>query len=197
MKSLSSSALARCVPLLLAVAGLGLHGCACQDPADHPLQTRSILRHENGQVQRAFLLEETVYEGLACQRWIWWHADGSLDNVELARETSVQGHAFPAGTRIFFDADGHLAHAWLSEDRVIDGLPCRGRWKIDTAFHPNGRVKAFFPPEDLELEGVLCEASVFHPIYLHPDGRLRQCKLAADLERDGRTYEKGDILDRP
>jgi hypothetical protein len=123
---------------------------------------------------------------------VWWYADGKLDNVELALEHVVAGHRFPAGTRVFFDPEGRLAHAWLSEDAWIDGHPCRGRWKIDTAFHPNGRVRAFFPPEDLEMDGVLCEASVFHPVYLFPDGRLEQCKLARDLERDGQSFERGD-----
>lgn len=178
--------------------GLVLVGClAPQDPADLPFETSSILRHENGQLRRAFLLEETEIEGFACQRWIWWHEDGRLDNLELAHERSVQGHAFPRSTRLFFDREGRLAHAWLSQDTVIDGLPCRGRWKIDTAFHPNGRVKAFFPPDDLELAGVLCKASVFHPVYLHPDGKLRQCKLAALATLDGRTYAAGEVLQVP
>jgi hypothetical protein len=179
-------------------AGLGLSGCIVpQDPADQPYRSGSFLYHENGAMQRAYLLEEAELEGLPCQRWVWWYEDGRIDNLELAEARTVQGHAFPAATRLFFDREGQLAHAWLSEDTVIDGRPCRGRWKIDTAFHPNGRVKAFFPPEDLELDGVLCVASVFHPIYLHPDGRLRQCKLAADVTLDGRTYEKGETLQLP
>jgi hypothetical protein len=77
---------------------------------------------------------------------------------------------------------------------VIDGHPCRGRWKVDTAFHPNGRVRAFFPPDTIEIDGVACAASVFHPVYLHPDGRLRQCKLARDVTIDGQTIERGETL---
>lgn len=176
--------------------GLALMGCITpQDPADWPFKTSSILRHENGQKKRAFLLEETEIQGFACQRWIWWYPDGRLDNLELAHDRHVQGYVFPAATRLFFDRDGRLAHAWLSQDTVLDGRPCRGRWKIDTAFHANGRVKAFFPRDDLEIDGVLCAASLFHPIYLHPDGRLRQCKLAADATIDGRTYRKGEEVE--
>ena len=179
----------------LFACALVLCGClAPQDPADLPFETRSILRHEDGRMKRAFLLEETAIEGFPCRRWVWWYEDGRLDNVELARELAVQGHAFPAGTRLFFDRGGRLCNAWLARDTMLDGLPCRGRFKISTAFHENGRVRAFFPPDDLELDGVLCEASLFHPVYLHADGRLRQCKLARDVMLDGVTFDQGDTL---
>ena len=180
--------------LALLLLFLPLAGCVAQDPADHPYRTRSILRHENGALQRAYLLEETELMQLPCQRWVWWYADGSIDNLELAHDRSVQGHAFPAGTRLFFDEEGRLAHAWLSRDTELDGLACRGKWKIDTAFHPNGHIKAFFPPDDLELDGVWCEASVFHPVYLHPNGRLAQCKLARAARVHGRQFESGATL---
>jgi hypothetical protein len=179
----------------LVLLALPLVGClASQDPADLPYRTGSVLRHEDGAVKRAFLVEETELAGLPCRGYAWWYEDGRIDNVELAAERVVQGHRFPEGTRVFFDRDGRLAHAWLSEDTVIDGRPCRGRWKIDTAFHPNGRVRAFFPPDTLEIDGVACVASVFHPVYLHPDGRLCQCKLARDVTLEGRTFEKGETL---
>lgn len=185
--------------LLVCLGGsLGLTGClAPQDPADLPYRSGSFLYHENGQKKRAYLLAESELEGLPCQRWVWWYEDGRIDNLELAQDRNVQGHDFPAATRLFFDREGRLAHAWLSQQTEVDGFPCRGRWKIDTAFHPNGHVKAFFPPEDLELDGVLCEASVFHPVYLHPDGRLQQCKLAADVTLAGHTYAKGETLRLP
>jgi hypothetical protein len=182
----------------LLLLGVGLAGCLVpQDPADLPFRTSSILRHENGQMQRAWLVEETELGGYPCVRWVWWYEDGSLDNVELARDLEVQGHALPAHTRIFFDREGRLAHAWLSEETVVDGLPCRGRGKIDTAFHPNGRVKAFFPPDTITLDGVACAASVFAPVYLYPDGHLRQCKLAADVTLAGVTHRRGETVELP
>ncbi len=189
----SARGMARSALLCLAVL---ITACmAPQDPADLPFRTSSILRHENGRMKRAFLVEETGLEGFPCRSWVWWYEDGRLDNLELAADLEVQGHAFPRGTRIFFDREGRLAHAWLSRDTVIDGRPCRGRWKIDTAFHPNGRVRAFFPRDSLAIDGIPCAASLFHPIYLHPDGRLRLCKLADDVTLDGRTFEKGQVLD--
>lgn len=174
---------------------LVLGGCrAPQDPADLPYRTSSILQHENGARRRALLLEETELAGYPCRSWVWWYADGTLDNLELAADHVVQGHAFPAGTRVFFDEQGRLAHAWLSRTTEVDGHTCRGRWKIDTAFHPNGRVRAFFPPEDLELDGVWCEASVFHPVYLHANGRLAQCRLARTAYVHGRRFERGETI---
>lgn len=182
---------------ILSVIAVTLTLVAClaqQDPADLPFQTSSILRHENGRMKRAYLPEPTDVEGFPCQRWCWWYDDGRIDNIELSRDLAVQGHALPVGTRVFFDREGRLAHAWLSKDTVIDGHLCRGSMKIDTAFHSNGGVKAFFPRESTQIDGVPCTASLFHPIYLHPDGKLRQCKLAGDVVLAGRVYEKGTTL---
>ena len=181
---------------LLLLAGLTLGAClAPQDSADLPFRTSSIRRHDNGRMERAFLVEETEIEGFPCRRWIRWYESGQLESVELARALEVQGHAFPEHTRLFFDPEGRLAHAWLSRDAEIDGLPCRGRLKIDTAFHPNGHVRAFFPPDTFEIDGVRCVASVFHPVYLHPDGGLQRCKLAGDVTLAGRTFRKGTTLE--
>ncbi len=173
---------------------LGLCASAClvrQDPADLPFETRTILRHDDGSMRRGFLLEEAEIAGFPARRWVWWYEDGSVESFELAADARVQDHDLPARSRVFLDREGRLAHVWLSQETVIDGLPCRGKMKIDTAFHPNGRVRAFFPPDTIEIDGIACVASVFHPVYLHPDGHLRQCKLARAVTLDGRTYEKG------
>lgn len=191
----SSWSARRSIAAVLLLSCAQLAACAsAQDPADLPFRTSSIRRHENGSLMRAYLVEPTELDGFVCQRWCWWYEDGRIDNIELARETTVQGHTFPAGTRVFFDPAGALAHAWLSADTVIDGRPCRGGMKIDTAFHPSGRVRAFFPPEPIEIDGVLCAASVFHPVYLHENGRLRQCKLARGATVGGRAFERGSVL---
>ena len=170
---------------------------ASQEASDLPFRTSSILRHENGRMQRAELVDVASIRGIECRSWVWWYDDGGLDNVELAHAARVQDHDFPTGTRVFFDRDGRLAHAWLSEDTVIDGRLCRGRWKIDTAFHANGRIKAFFPPRAIEIDGVVCAASLFHPVYLHPDGSLRQCALAEEAVIAGRTFERGAVVELP
>ncbi len=184
-------------PILLArvlVLPLVLASCIAQDPSDFPFRTSSILRHENGQMKRACLVQPTEIEELPCQSWCWWYEDGRIDNIELSKDIRLSGHELPAGTRVFFDREGRLAHLWLSKDTVIDGRVCRGRMKIDTALHPNGRIKAFFPPEDTWIDGVLCEASVFHPVYLHPNGKLKQCKLASAVTLEGATFQKGSKL---
>jgi hypothetical protein len=183
---------------MLAVLTGVLGGCrAPQDPADGAFRTGSILRHENGRMQRAYLLEATDLAGFPCRGWVWWHEHGGLDNFELARDLEVQGHSFAARTRVFLDREGRLAHAWLSRDARIDGMPCRGGWKIDTAFHENGRLEAFFPPDTLDIGGIPCAASVFAPVYLHPDGSLRGCRLAADASIGGVTRRRGETVELP
>lgn len=166
-----------------------------QEAGDLPYRSGTILRHENGTLRRGKLLEATEFQGLPCRSWLWWHDDGKLESAELARNFTYQGHDFPEGARLFLDREARLVHAWLGSDRVVDGRLCRGGGKIDVSFHPNGNVKEFFPPEDVVIEGVPCEASPFHPVALHPDGRLRRCKLASDWSVDGRTFEKGSLLE--
>lgn len=179
----------------LALASLALFSLgSCltpQDPRDAPYRSGSFLWHANGQRQRARLLEPTEIDGFPCAQWVWWHANGRLDSLELARDFEFQGIEFPQGTRLFLDAEGRLAHAWLAHACTIDGYVCRGRFKIDTAFHPNGRLRAFFPPEDIEIDGLCCEASLFHPVYLHEDGRLREARLARDARVDGADLRAG------
>jgi hypothetical protein len=63
--------------------------------------------------------------------------------------------------------------------------------KIDTAFHPDGSLKAFFPPADLVIDGITCEASVFRPVYLHPNGRLWKARVAVEVLQGDRRYAAG------
>ena len=118
--------------------------------------------------------------GLPCCGWVRWHDSGRLESVKLAREATVQGHAFPIGSRVNFDAEGRLRSVWLSRKTLIGARLCRGGPKMETSFYPDGAVAAFFPPDDVEIDGVKCAGSRFHPVRLHRNGRLKSAKLAAD-----------------
>lgn len=184
------------IPAMLALASL----CCCrsaQDPKDLPFRSGTIDCHDNGTFYRGELVAPTSIEGFPASGWVLRRDDGTLDAFDLAAAHTVQGHALPAGTRVFVDREGRLAHAWLPRNWTVDGHECRGGMKIDTAFHPDGSLRAFFPPRDVDIDGFTCEASVFHPVYLHPDGHLEAARLAADVTIDGRPYAKGDDVELP
>ena len=166
-----------------------------QDPADLPYGTGSIRRHANGRIERARLVDPAEIEGLPSRSWVWWHADGRLDSVELARDFRYQGHEFPEGTRLFLDAQGRLRHVWLSRDTSLDGFPCRGGAKIAVAFHPGGRVAEFFLRGDRVIQGVPCRASLFHSVRVDESGRVVGCELSADYRSGERAYRAGDVLE--
>jgi hypothetical protein len=180
---------------VLVAFGLLLGGCSApQDPADLPFRTSSILRHDNGRMQRALLVAETEVEGFACQRWVWWYAHGALDNIELARASVVQGHAFPAGTRVFFDCRrprrsrvvvGGRAHRRTPVPRPLEdrhGLPSeRAREGLLPAVRSRDRRRHV--QRERVPRGVLASRRP-----------LRQCKLARPATLDGRDFEQGVVL---
>ena len=144
---------------------------------------------------KACLKELAVVDGLSCEGWIRFHTEDRLAQCFLAEDALVQGHAFPAGTCLWFHPDGWLEDVWLSRDTVFDGVLYDGGWgKIMVSFHPNGRVRSGFLTEDTVLEGVPCLASLFHPVEHDAEGHLSRCTLAAPFEHGGRTYGRGDML---
>jgi hypothetical protein len=179
------------------VAALIAFVCCCrvsQDPRDLPFRTGTIDRRADGTLERALLVEPAELDGYPCKGWVMRHDNGRLQSFHLSADLTLQGHLLPADTRVFFDRDGKLAHAWLPRETTLAGHACRGSMKIDTAFHPDGSIAAFFPPDDVRIDGILCEASVFHPVYLHPNGRLRQAKLAEAVRVGERVFERGATI---
>lgn len=170
-------------------------GCRRQHAADLPYRTGTVEFHRNGSFRKGRLSAPTRVDSMPCKRWVHRYDTGVLRGAQLAETARVAGHDLPGGSFLWFDEDGRLESAWLSEDTVIDGHACKGgAGKVATGFYPNGAVRAYFLRTDREVDGYLCDASAFHPVRLHPDGTLASCRLAAPATIDGVRFERGVVL---
>ncbi|MBM3977250.1 MAG: hypothetical protein FJ299_09705 [Planctomycetes bacterium] len=195
MKASSRFVAWRLLALSLLFTSVAVGCLGPQDPKDLPFRSGTIDLRADGSRERALLATPAVLDGYPCDGWVMWHDNGVLMSFDLSTDHELSGHRLPARTRVFLDRAGRLAHAWLPRDTRVGPYVCRGGMKIDTAFHPDGSLKAFFPPDDLVIDGVTCEASVFHPIYLHPNGRLWKARVAVDVIAGERHYAAGSDIE--
>lgn len=188
------SSLALLPMLLLLVGATSVAGCAGAPlPApEPPFHANTVVRHAEGTIAKGCLVQPTVIHGVPCRGWVRLHPDGNLSSYELAEGAIVQGHTLPAATYVWLDDDSRLATCWLAHDATIQGHVCRGGpFKTATAFHPSGRLRAFFPRDDVVVDGVPCQASTQAPVYLHENGRLAGCRLATEFGRGGQMLRRG------
>lgn len=163
----------------------------CRDPEEPDYARGTVERWEGGTLRRGRLARPRELGGLPCRGWVHFRADGRLESAELERDTSLAGHVLPEGTRVFLDGQGRLESCWLGRSTVLQGFACRGGNKIAAAFHPDGSLAAFFPPEDVVVDGIPCRRTGQCPVTLHPDGSLAGCELAADARIGGVSARRG------
>jgi hypothetical protein len=186
-------------PQLVALAALVPIFGACRGAALPTSQgtfyERTIQRAGDGTVLKGELVAASELQQLPCRGWAHFRPDGSLRSVELARDAELGGRALPAGTRVFLDEQGRLESCWLSRTTSFDGVPCRGGFgKTSTAFHPDGGLRACFPPDDIEIQGIPCEATPFVPIYFHANRRLASCRLSRAVVLEGIEIPSGSTI---
>jgi len=129
--------------------------------------------------------------------------DGRLEWCEISRDAEIQGHLFPAKTRLEFDENGNLDCCFLNRNTELEGRVYRGKGHaFQTCFHPNGRLR-FGNLENPEvIQGIPCEKSNFWiwtfkgkaGVYFHDNGQLESCLLAEDLELQGHHFKKGNHI---
>lgn len=99
--------------------------------------------------------------------------DRSVADVHLGKDATFDGHSClgrgPTEWMTGFYPDGTLEYCFLSNDELIDGVPCR---------------KGTFWGEI--TGGVI--------VQFHPNGRLASCRLSAAHTLDGRTIAKGERI---
>jgi hypothetical protein len=173
-----------------------LAGCVAEPPGPLPFRAGSVEHHPEGGVALGFLAAPTTIAGLPCRGWVRLRPDGGLASFELAAAATVQGHALPAASYVWFDDAGRLQTCFLACDTVLQGYVCRGGpFQTATSFHENGALHAFFPRDDVTIDGVVCTASNQAPVYLHDNGRLAKCRIAADFTSGGRTLRRADTIE--
>lgn len=179
--------------------GPALFAAACSSPptavTESLFHAASIRRHFDGRIEQGLLVAKTTIHDVPCRGWVRLLADGRLGGCELAGPTTIQGHALPAASSVWFDDDGRLLTVFLACDTTLQGHACRGGpWQIPTSFHPNGNLRTFVPCDPVTIDGVPCAATTQAPVHLHEDGRLASCRVAADVSFDGRQLRRGDTV---
>lgn len=143
------------------------------------------------------LAEPAEVDGFVCAAGEWAHfsPDWSLRACVLAAPYRMQDFTLPAGAWVQPRTDRIVVA--FETDTPCQGYICQGSGGtkgIQSTFYPNGRLRAFFPPEAVQVDGVLCRASLYANVQLYESGKLRQCTPALGGEIAGQSYLPGRPL---
>jgi hypothetical protein len=151
------------------------------------------------------LSEPRVVQGIPCESYARFDAEGRLLSCNLSEEHAFGGVVLPAHSQIrHFHADGSPKDVHLGRDTRYDGHLCRGEGPAGwmSGFTPEGRLAYCFLVERETIDGVVCERGTFWGeitggviVQFHPDGALKSCRLAEDARIGGETYRKGRRID--
>jgi hypothetical protein len=131
-------------------------------------------------------------------------ASGRLHACPVARDTTIEGQRFPAGTWIYLTEDRSLWRAWLIRDTDLSRVRCKGTgfqgWSVE--FHPGGMLAMCYLAGEQTLDGVPCREGSFWgevtggvKVHFHPNGRLRTCQLARAHTQGGVKYGRRDRIE--
>ncbi len=156
-------------------------------------------------IERRRLASPETISGVSCaatgRAYAELYADGSLRECPLARDTTIGGHAFGAGTWILLSQAGRLQSGWLATDTRLGGHLCRGKGykELHVTFHDDQSLRSCYLAEDTVIAGVPCIHGSFWTeirgggksvARFHPDGSLESCQLARDATVDGQRHRK-------
>jgi hypothetical protein len=140
-------------------------------------------------------------QGLTLSGDVTYYENGALYTAFVARQDTLFGHIFPAGSRITLRPDSTLKWTFLAHDAPLEGMLCRGGGHdYMNAFHPNGRVQVAWLAGDQMVQGIPCMGASFWRdvfgrgvgVHFATNGRLIRAKLAEDIVIQGVAFEKGD-----
>ncbi len=151
--------------------------------------------------------ETTEVQGVPCTGRIEYYKSGKLMHCSLAREDTLSGQPFAAGTGVHFTEEGQFEWCFLRENTEIQGYLCRGQAHgFQTRFHPNGQLRTAWLAEDQVIQGIPCAkfrflSAVFNPIHgkhgntsFHENGQLRYCELSENFTIEGQRFRRGDAV---
>lgn len=174
------------IPVLIALCNL----LFATELPEEAIREGSRLLHNNGKLERAYLVEPVEINGIEFEGWSWFDSTGSLNHSDLAEDHPLGEIILPKGSTVFFNSD-IIEHVWLEHDMDIDGLPVDGGGKIDTGFHPDGSLRFCFLRKSLPVQGVMARGGTMTPVEFDENGKLTCCTLAADYENNGTVWHAG------
>lgn len=139
---------------------------------------------------------ETIVGGRACRPgWLHLHPDGTPAAFTAAHDIVLPLLTIPAGTWVKQDTSGIITTCAFPADTTVQGRVCRGTGGpkgVQTAFHPDGALRQFFPVKPVVIDGVPCGTGLVRGwIELHENGRLKSCVLGEAWIHAGRKLRKG------
>jgi len=148
------------------------------------------------------VVRHQMVENIPCKKFEIGN-NNKLKWCELSREAVIQGHHFPAKTKIDFDDDGNLDCCFLGQDSELEGHLYRGKGQgYQTCFHPNGNLRFGNLVKSEVIQGINCEKSNFwiwtfkgnSGINFYENGKLKSCLLASDLNIQDHLFRKGNRI---
>ncbi len=166
-------------------------------------------RPEKGEVGQLNKSGQALYgpvevQSVTCEGHISYYPNGNLRSCTLGAEDTLAGQVLPKGTVVAFNSDGDFDFAFLQQPTEIQGVLCKGEGHgFQTVFHSNGKLKVAWPAKDQTVQGVpVAEYSWMADVFgdganvsFWENGQLRSARLAESITRDGRTFQKGVIIE--
>ena len=181
----------------ISVACLLLAGCFAWEH-DVPRGGYQFERYRvDSDIHIGVLAESAEVDGFVCEAGGWAHfnPDWSLRACVLAEPHRMEYFTLPAGAWVQPRTDRIVVA--FETDTPCQGYICQGSGGtkgIQSTFYPNGRLRAFFPPEAVQVDDVTCRASLYANVQLYESGALKQCAPAVEGEINGVAYPAGRSL---
>ncbi len=150
-------------------------------------------------------------QGVSCSGRIEYYKNGNLEHCSLARDDTLSGQLFAAGTGVHFTEEGIFEWCFLRKTTEIQGYLCRGEGHgFMTRFYPNGQIRTAWLAEDQIIQGTPCAKFRFLAALIgwaqggvgykngstgfHENGMLRYCELSENFTIEGKRFRRGDVL---
>jgi len=128
-------------------------------------------------------------------------AEDDFYMIHLSKDTIIQG--FPAyhkedgfifwsSNNVYFSNDGTLLGLGLSQDMIINDIPCNATKNRRTVeFYYNGNIRHCYLSENMEINGYPCKGGDENSeLWLRQNGQLLSFFLSKDFSIDGKVYPK-------
>lgn len=149
-------------------------------------------------------------QGVSCSGRIEYYKNGNLEHCSLARDDTLSGQLFAAGTGVHFTEEGIFEWCFLRKTTEIQGYSCRGEGHgFMTRFYPNGQIRTAWLAEDQIIQGIPCAKFRFLSAVIgwaegaedkngstgfHENGKLRRCELSENFTIEGHRFRRGDAV---
>ncbi len=118
-----------------------------------------------------------------------YYENGNVEFGELAKNTTINGRTYAAGTSLFFYENGNVESGTLAKNTTIDGITYV---KGSIQFYENGQILSRILSENTTIDGITYAADTV--LFFYNNGNVNIVILAEDTTIDGVIYEGGSRI---